>query len=159
RALEVALGHAAAAVLGDQHAVVTDHLGVDGVLQVLDLPARPAVPVHFHYAAGGTAVQFDDQRVPELALTQVHLRQVELGAIEGPPAGPGVAALLPPGLVRAQRYRRRLVPRQAAEDVLDLPAALRRQGDQQRDEYRHGVPIAGVHQGEGGLEAHQRLGV
>src|SRR5262245_31599443 len=117
-ALAVALGDAGAVHLRNQKAFVADTLHVDRIGQVAALPARLAVAAQFHQLPAALEVLEGDQRQAKKWWLLFQFRQVDFCPVLLPPALPGVAGLFAVVAIRAQRYLRRLLPRQVDQDAL-----------------------------------------
>ena len=78
-AFQVAFADALPVALGNEHAVATKDVGIHGILQAVDLPARLAVAAKLQDAANtGVLLDLDEQRIAEEMLSGVESGQVTL---------------------------------------------------------------------------------
>ena len=158
-ALAIALGDAAAVVLGDQQAFAGQHLDVERQDEAVELPARPARRVEVEERS---LVEQQHQREVPAAPAAGGLRQFGRGqrrAVLLTPALPGFAEPLAGQAVRAGRGGRPVVTK-PVQDILDggqvagSQAGVVEQGDEHGD--RREIAIG---QDEPDAEADVRLGI
>src|SRR5437588_285340 len=172
-ALEVALADLSAAILGNEHTIGPNDLGVGGVVQVVDFPARLAIHADLKDAAGdGQAawpaaelpdhparVELNDQRQPQHAPRQVELGQVELRAVFAPPTRPRTAVAVPFLLGGPGPDRRRLFATNGWQQLLDAPALVGRHLRELSNQRPDGLAVLGLDQGQRHPQPHSGLRV
>ncbi len=119
----IALGDAVAVVLGHQHAVAGQRLGVERLLQTVDRPADAVRAIEVHDFVG---VEQHHQREPQRLGGPFEAGGIDVLGIVLPPGGPDVAELAAGGLVGAEGGGRRLVLGQPVQQVFDRPRVLGR---------------------------------
>src|SRR5262249_17445085 len=119
-ALEIAFGDFVAVILCDEDPVAADHVGIDRVLQPINLPAWLVVAANFHPAPDAVVLDLDEQRVPQPAPAGFESGQVHGVPLPAPPGGPGLPALLSGIGIGAEGFSWGLVAGQENEEFLGL---------------------------------------
>ena len=108
-------------MLGDEHAIPRQHLGVKGQLESAYFKALLVVIVELDDAA---LIEQHDERIAQQPARAFDPRQIGGRFMLAPPGSPGLSAFTVGVVVMAQVYRRRLLARQTEQQVLRLPCTL-----------------------------------
>src|SRR5262249_188256 len=161
-AFEVALGDAAAGLLGDEDAVAADQVAVHGMLHVVEGPADAALLIEFEDASVGAilAVPGDAEGEAELAVLEVELGEVELDAVVFEPVVPGGPDLAADaGDAFAQTHGGRFFAGDASEHFLRLPGDVHRAFVEEGDQGGRSAVVACEEEALGGAPADAWIGI